>query len=421
MLDIERFNNKMSDIIKRTMSLQHFSSDDSSDYLDYEFSDILIRESLDKKMMRENGCFFTGTSLAHHLFDGIKINNNTVFLDPTCGLGNLLLEASKLLPVRDGLRETLTVWGNKLVGYDIFKEFVHGAKLRIIFEALRRGAKINCSLECSIALLHRIKQTDVMKLTSEDVYDVTHAVLNPPFSPWDSPATHYWKRGKINSAGVITDHLIRLFKENTSIHAILPDVLRSGSRYDTFRKFIEANIDGKIEIWGRFSSKTDVDVFILEGKKSSEPNIYWETNNASTFTLFDHYTISTGPLVAYREPEIGPMVPYLHQKNAPTGMIIEKITEQRRFKGRLVTPPFVVVKRTSSPRDKIRASATIVNSIDPVAVENHLIIISPRDNSLEKCIKLMDILASQDTTDYLNSRIRLRHLTIDAIKNIPYI
>ncbi len=54
-----------------------------------------------------------------------------------------------------------------------------------------------------------------------------------------------------------------------------------------------------------------------------------------------------------------------------------------------------------------------------VAVENHMIIIKPKSNSIGECKKLMKILRSKSTNEFLNSRIRLRHLTVQVIKDIP--
>ncbi|WET40734.1 N-6 DNA methylase [Citrobacter enshiensis] len=423
MLHVEKFNEKMCEFIAQKTSVKMLDKEDYSDFLNHEFSDILIRKSFEKDVMRDNGCFFTGTKLAKHLFNEVVVSesNSFVFLDPTCGLGNLLVEASKFLPTEKSLSKTLKSWGKSLVGYDIFPDFIKATKLRIILEALSRGVKNDCSLDIALSLLYRIEKKNVMSLGSQEVKDITHAVLNPPFANWESPVINYWKKGKVNSAGIIIDHLTRIFPKETIILSILPDVLRSGSRYKEFREFIESEICGKVEIWGKFSPKTDVDVFVFKGKKiARKTSIDWNINSQSGEKLEDYYNISTGPLVAYRDPDEGVDAPYLHQKNAPTGVIIDEIKERRKFRGRLTTPPFVVIKRTSSPRDKIRASATLINCIHPVAVENHLIILSPKDNSIEKCIKLLDLLLSEQTTNYLNERIRLRHLTVAAIKEIPF-
>lgn len=424
MLDITNYNKMMREFIVNKMSAQLLDNESYSNFLDHDFGDLLVRKSFGKEVMRQSGCFFTGKKLTSFLLTSVDKEscNESIFLDPTCGLGNLLIEASKSLPIFKGLDETLKYWGNHLVGYDIFNEFVEGTKLRIIIEAINRGAKNNCSIEEAMTLLHRIARKDVMSLNINELKDVTHALLNPPFSNWDSPKTNYWKNGKINSAGIITDHLIRILPGETKILAILPDVLRSGSRYHEFRKFLECNISGSVEIWGKFAPKTDVDVFIIKGMKTLDFNIpiNWSINEATGEKLEDYYDISIGPLVAYRHVDEGVNTLYLHQKNAPTGLVLKEICERINFNGRLTQPPFVVIKRTSSPKDKIRASATIIDCIESVAVENHLIILSPKDKSLERCLELMDILISKQTTKYLNDRIRLRHLTISAVKSIPY-
>ena len=54
-----------------------------------------------------------------------------------------------------------------------------------------------------------------------------------------------------------------------------------------------------------------------------------------------------------------------------------------------------------------------------IAVENHMIIASPKSGKVEDCIALLNILKSRETNDFLNNRIRLRHLTVSAIKDIP--
>ncbi|MDI7120349.1 SAM-dependent DNA methyltransferase, partial [Escherichia coli] len=63
-------------------------------------------------------------------------------------------------------------------------------------------------------------------------------------------------------------HYIRILPNHCNISAILPDVLRSGSRYHHFRDFISSEMKATCEIYGRFNSQTDVDVFILSGIKT---------------------------------------------------------------------------------------------------------------------------------------------------------
>ena len=99
--------------------------------------------------------------------------------------------------------------------------------------------------------------------------------------------------------------------------------------------------------------------------------------------------------------------------------MVREATEKRRFRGTVLNPPLIVIKRTSSPSDRNRASATIINLREPVAIENHMIVVTPKDGKMDTCRKLMRILQNQKTNDFLNERIRLRHLTIGVIKDIP--
>ncbi len=104
-----------------------------------------------------------------------------------------------------------------------------------------------------------------MTLGAEEFNDVTHVAMNPPFCSWESPQKRFWRKGKVNAAGIVFEHLVNRLPEMCQVSAILPDVLRSGSRYDNWRDFVSNKVQGKCEIYGRFSNNTDVDVFILSG------------------------------------------------------------------------------------------------------------------------------------------------------------
>jgi hypothetical protein len=54
-----------------------------------------------------------------------------------------------------------------------------------------------------------------------------------------------------------------------------------------------------------------------------------------------------------------------------------------------------------------------------VLIENHLLVLLPADKSEETCRKIMRILAAPSTTNWLNSHIRCRHLTVAAVAQIP--
>lgn len=395
-----------------------------SSIVDLDSIDTVLRECLTLGQMREAGSFFTGQALASKTINSFEkaLTLNSRVLDPTCGAGNLLIECSRKLGVRDTLSETLEEWGEILWGFDIHESFIEATKLRLIIDALNRGVQKNCSIEQAISYFKNIKIMDAMLATKEDLKSITHVVMNPPFSIWSSPNKNYWKQGKINAAGIVLDHYLRVLPNECNLIAILPDVLRSGSRYNLFREFCSLKMHATCKLWGRFNSKTNVDVFILSGKITESDNlknILWQEDLGNYEPLSTQFDVCTGPLVAYRDLELGNEYPYFNSKNTIAWETINEVNQTRKFQGKVISPPFILVKRTSSPGDKYRATATIINLKTMVAVENHLIVIKPKNNSLRDCKKLLKILKSNKTNNFLNQRIRLRHLTVEVIKSIP--
>jgi hypothetical protein len=92
----------------------------------------------------------------------------------------------------------------------------------------------------------------------------------------------------------------------------------------------------------------------------------------------------------------------------------------RRFSTEPFIPPFVVVRRTSRVGQSHRAVGTIVTGSEPVAVENHLLVLIPRHSSLPKCRDLIRVLRSGQTNEWFDRRIRCRHLTAAALRQLPW-
>ncbi|MFZ6815028.1 N-6 DNA methylase [Undibacterium sp. Rencai35W] len=387
--------------------------------------DVVLRSVLSIKDMRQAGSFFTGDELATEVARSFKlpVGNRSVILDPTCGAGNLLIACSRQIDIQNSLVETLKHWGLVLRGYDLYPSFVEATKLRLILEAVHRGCRPDCSIEKALTFFPFIEIYDATKVSAEKVKDVTHIIMNPPFSIWPSPKRDFWRPGKVNAAGIIFEHYANILPDNCEISAILPEVLRSGSRYDGWRNFVENHFTGDIQVVGRFNAKTDVDVFKLQGViRNSMGTIDWHTISYSpSVSISNFFDVSVGRLVAYRDPELGPSYPYIHPKNVPLWKTIIRFDERRKFQGTVISPPFVVIRRTSSPQDKYRASGAIIVGKEPVAVENHLIIIKPKNNTIKDCNNLLKILKSPETNAFLNDRIRCRHLTVGAVKQIPYL
>ena len=67
-----------------------------------------------------------------------------------------------------------------------------------------------------------------------------------------------------------------------------------------------------------------------------------------------------------------------------------------------------------------RAVGTIVVGQEPVAVENHLFVLTPNDGSLARCQELISALQSPRATQWFDQRIRCRHLTAATLRQFPW-
>lgn len=373
-------------------------------------------------LRKQLGAFFTEAQLSGKAIRHFRqaITAESVVLDPNCGIGSLLIESSHQLGVYTHLSDTLEMWGRVLRGFDIQAEFIELTKLRLIMSALARGVNADCSLEQAMSYFKNIVQQDSLTVSISSLSSVTHLFMNPPFVAMESPIRDYWGKGKTNSAAVFFDYYLRNIPDKCNVVAILPDVLRSGSRFKHFRDFVSENLQGKCNIEGRFSNTVDVDVFILSGHKSKvRQGVVWVSRTMPSNNLGEHYDVCIGPLVAYRDRLEGNTYPYFHPKNCKNWEVITAVSETRAFNGKVIQPPCVLIKRTSSPSDKYRAAATLINLKEPIAVENHLIVVTPKDKSLKGCKKLLKMLAKPEVNQYLNEQIRVRHLTVGVIKSIP--
>jgi hypothetical protein len=71
--------------------------------------------------LRASGTFLTGSKLANMLAARTKpwTSEDTVFCDPACGAGDLLVAAARYLPLGRDLEQTLGAWGDRLAGFDL--------------------------------------------------------------------------------------------------------------------------------------------------------------------------------------------------------------------------------------------------------------------------------------------------------------
>jgi hypothetical protein len=375
------------------------------------------------------GIFFTEETLAIRLCDLFtsQISECFSFFDPACGAGNLIMEIAKIYPLGESLEDTLDLWGRKFGGCDLNESFVYVAKLRLLAMAAHRHGhtSINESdLEHFLSPFSNFKTCDYLKTSLGGNFDCV--VANPPFANVLPADDLDWSSGKTQLAAIFMAHVLKLAKPNQKIAAILPDVLRSGTRYVRWREFFEKSTsDISIDIHGRFSTSADVDVFLCVANKLPEKvvessSVRWVEDSMSSIglpLLGDLFTVRVGPVVPHRLTGEGAQVNFLNAKNAPAFGIANEFT-QINFKGTLYSPPFVLVRRTSSPSDRNRLVTTLVAEGKPMAIENHLLILLPKDGSLERCISLLDALKKDDIEVQINERIRCRHLTTKAVANL---
>ncbi len=255
-----------------------------------------------------------------------------------------------------------------------------------------------------------------------DVAAGTVLLLNPPYGRVPAPHDIAWTSGLTTEAALFLYSLVNRMPTGAFVAAVLPEVLRAGSRYDRFRSVVARYLAIQAVIpAGRFDALTDVDVFLLAGavRPSEGSNVRW-TPEAGGPRLEDVCDVRIGPLVAYREPHLGPWRRYIDASTRGLGRDVRP-ESCRRFRGTVFEPPFVVVGRTnrpvSGPGPRLRA--TIVRGNDPVAVENHLVVLIPHDHTIRGCRCLVRIVESGRASAFLDRRLRCRHLTVEAVRNIP--
>ena len=254
---------------------------------------------------------------------------------------------------------------------------------------------------------------------------VTHILINPPFGPMTAPKRCSWAKGKVTKAAVFFEQCLELLPPDTRVVGILPDVLRAGSRYQKWRETIEERATVlNVALGGNFGT-ADVDVFLLDltTSRGEETTVRrggrWWTTPETGSSVGAEFDVHVGAVVPHRlKADEGPVYPFLHAKQLPFWGVFKPKEETVSFAGSVITPPFVAVRRTSSPSDRYRALGTIICGSDPVAVENHLLVCIPKTGGLKACRRLIKILQRPMTNTFLDQRIRCRHLTVGVVKEI---
>jgi hypothetical protein len=391
-----------------------------------------LRELVELPTLRAAGAFFTSAELGRQLIEPLlaELEAGRQIVDPACGAGDLLLACAYQMTSAENAQDTLEGWNKQLHGYDIHSEFVRTARARLVLQALTRSPSQNGGLTDSESAFPNLSVRDGLLpvISIDSPYNV---VMNPPFTKVEAPIDCNWASGKVSQSAIFLEKYVRTSPVGTKIHAILPEVLRSGTLYKKWRREITRLCSvNSVEVVGIFDKLTDIDVFIarltIEEQEGAIDNGAWwqfgaERPDAPDAKISDFFTTRVGAVVPHRnDPQTGELHAYIDVHQAPAwGQIVAGV-ETRRFRGTSFSPPFVVVRRTSRPEDRFRAVGTIVTGDSSVAVENHLLVLSPKSRSIEDCHRVIDNLKREQTNEWLNNRIRCRHLTVAALNDLPW-
>ncbi|MEV7030646.1 N-6 DNA methylase [Streptomyces sp. NPDC093272] len=382
---------------------------------------------------RQVGAFFTPAPLKRRVTELLLSQHADSYLDPTCGSGDLLLAASNALPIQNSLDATLRDWTDRLHGCDINREFVEAARHRLFIAALLRHGvsrdKQANSIKTDRYFSNIIVEDGLNRLSKTDLF-TGHILLNPPFGVMSSSLSREWTSKPTSTAAIFAYQAIRHLAPEGRLTAILPDVLRSGSRYRPWRTLVD-NICARESVmtYGQFDDYADVDVFLLSARVAplteDRPSTEWwahETLPVTGTQIGDYFTVRVGTVVDNRDPTEGPNYPFAKARDLPPSGEVSLPSGRRKFAGRVFEPPFVLLRRTSRPAKpgQSRVSGVLITGKSPVAVDNHLIAVLPKDHSVESCRVLLRVLSSETTSEWLDNRIRCRHLTVGAVRDIPW-
>lgn len=383
-------------------------------------ADDAVERLIPYSLRSQDGIFFTPDSIARRCSElvGDEIRAAKSFFDPACGAGNLLIAVARVYQLESDVQKTLEVWGRKFGGCDINQSFVHVAKLRLVGLALERhkvGTVSEHSLNKYLDLFKSFYVADYLDSDYGAEFDCI--VANPPFGH-RVLEKESWAAGKTQLAAIFMDKILKTAHLGQRVVAVLPDVLRSGTRYKRWRSMVSTTASElSVHSYGRFTNKVDVDVFLLamdvaKARNSNSLSSWVEdfSKASNSYKLDEFCMVRIGPVVPHRIRNDESLVPYICVKSCPPFTEVEA-AGQIPFNGTLYIPPFVVVRRTSNPSDKKRVVSTLVKGHEPIGVENHLIIIKPNDGRVDTCRKLMSFLQSVEVARQLNSSIRCRHLT----------
>ncbi|WP_156886095.1 hypothetical protein [Pseudomonas sp. CFII68] len=374
---------------------------------------------------RQHGIFFSGPSWAKKILSGQKMARWRRFIDPSVGVGDLLIEVCNSLPLKSSASKTIENWSERLVAIDLRKSFLDIAWLRIQALAIHRHSVEKG--QASDLVFRKLPENFIVgdALTIDlNLRQHDCVVMNPPYQRIIAPLQSFVGKGKRSAAAIHLEHIILQAPPGVGVFALIPDVLRSGSSYERFRRELRKVADvSSFDPFGAFGTQADIDVAILVAvtKTPMDESKADKVESSRVKKVGDLFDVSVGPVVPHRTPITGKMYGYLTAKNAVVGKEISSPDDFASYACRLEKGPLVIVRRTSSPSDKKRARSTLVTYSKELLVENHLLILKPKDKKVSSCRALLRVLEHQSTNVWLNNFIRCRHLTVGSLKQLPWI
>ena len=378
-----------------------------------------LRRLVPYSARRTAGAFFTPTPIltATTQFLTGRLTSSSVVYDPACGAGDLLLAAARGLPSDTTSPPALHY---RIIGRDLCPQFTAAARRRLLLHAVHHQwptalpafprIRTGCGLSAALPLRH-----------------ATHLVLNPPFGSHLAPADAPWASGRVTQAATFLWRLLPRLRPRTEIVAILPDVLRSGTNYAAWRRTIAQRADlTSVRFFAQFDHATNVHAtlltFVTKPLDNTAPFVDWTDQHGPPLgsRIGDHFDVHVGPVVHFRDSHDGIRYPYVHSRNLIPWATIRSVDDSRLSLRPPLHPPLIAVKRMSRPGDPQRAVAAILALPEPVALDNHLLTLTPRHGGLGACQRLLAQLRQPATTQALDKRIRCRHLTVSALSALEF-
>lgn len=369
---------------------------------------------------RELSAFPTNSGLRRKAVAKATVPKTGVIVDPACGLGDLLIEVASGLPLAKTPEDTLYAWEERLAGTDICEVFIEATKLRLLLLITSRHEQPFATAPEASNRFPLIRVADGLR--TDDCESARLTIMNPPFHRVKAAMDCEWSSGSTSAAAIFLERAAEQLKVGSELVAILPDVLRSGTRYQAWRNRIEELVDVvSIEACDVFDRWADVHVCILHLRKSTERQYETRWFKATEKERLNAIAeISVGPVVPHRHEETGVERPFLTARLLSGHDIFEASKAPKRsYDTRVEHPPFLAIRRTSRPEDRKRIVHTKVLGDEPVLVENHLIIVRPRECTSTTFAELAEIFDRPESTAWLNDRLRCRHLTVTALAELP--